>query len=245
VVRVADGRITHYEVLLRMRGKNGEIHSPGEFIPVAERMGLIHPIDLWVVANAIDFLASLADDQAEIGLTVNLSCHAFHEHSLLSLIREKLQRTGVAASRVTFEITETATVSNYHQTREMIARIRGLGCHFALDDFGSGFSSFNYIKRFPVDYLKIDGQFILHLKENETDQVLVKAMIEIARQLGKETVAEFVETADVLQVLKKLGVDYVQGYLVGRPQPQLLRVANLSLPEFTESLQHVRLVQSH
>lgn len=231
VVRVGDGAITHYEVLVRMRGKLSEEFSPGDFIPVAERMGLIHQIDLWMVEKAIEFLASLSDHQAEIGLTVNLSCHSFQSKELYELIRQKLELSWVLPSRLTFEITETATVANHQQTREMIARIRGLGCRFALDDFGAGFSSFDYIKKFPVDYLKIDGQFIQNLLNDETDRVLVKAMIDIARKLGKRTIAEFVESPEVLNLLTQLGVDYVQGYLIGRPSPSLLPWRYLLLQE--------------
>jgi diguanylate cyclase (GGDEF)-like protein len=231
VVRVGDGAITHYEVLVRMRGKYAEEFGPGEFIPVAERMGLIHQIDLWMIENAINFLAALPESQSDVCLTVNLSGHSFQGNDLYSLIRQKLEWTWVSPSRLTFEITETATVANHHQTREMIARIRGLGCRFALDDFGAGFSSFDYIKKFPVDYLKIDGQFILNLLDDETDRVLVKAMIDIARKLGKRTIAEFVENPEVLNLLTQLGVDYVQGYLIGRPSPQLLPRQYLPLQE--------------
>jgi EAL domain-containing protein (putative c-di-GMP-specific phosphodiesterase class I) len=111
----------------------------------------------------------------------------------------------------------------------MITRIRALGFRFALDDFGAGFSSFDYIKQFPVDYLKIDGQFIQHLHDDETDQVLVKAMIEIARKLGKRTIAEYVETPTVLQLLQRFGIDYVQGYLIGKPEPHLLPIPSVPL----------------
>ncbi|MGX2039573.1 putative bifunctional diguanylate cyclase/phosphodiesterase [Methylocaldum sp. MU1018] len=237
VVRVKDGAITHYEVLIRMRGKRSDIFSPGEFIPVAERMGLIHHIDLWVVDKSIDFLASLPEHQSHISLTINLSGVAFQDQSLLPLIKQKLEMTWISASRLAFEITETATVANYQQTREMIARIRALGCHFALDDFGAGFSSFDYIKKFPVDYLKIDGQFIKNLLHDETDQVLVKAMIDIARKLGKKTIAEYVESPKVLSLLKTLGVDYAQGYLIGKPESHLLDKTAISIDDIASSAQ--------
>ncbi|WP_052808169.1 putative bifunctional diguanylate cyclase/phosphodiesterase [Methyloterricola oryzae] len=229
IVRVADGAVTHYEVLLRLQGRSGQVHLPCEFIPVAERMGLIHAIDLWVVENAVDCLATLPEHQAGLGFSVNLSVHAFHQSSLYSLLQSTLAARGVAPDRITFEITETAAVSSHQQTRELIAKIRALGCHFALDDFGAGFSSFDYIKKFPVDYLKIDGQFISNLLHDETDQVLVKAMIDIARKLGKRTVAEYVETNEVFQLLREFGVDYVQGYLLGRPSAQLLDLSALPL----------------
>jgi EAL domain-containing protein (putative c-di-GMP-specific phosphodiesterase class I) len=169
-----------------------------------------------------------------------LSGVAFQDQSLLPLIKQKLEMTWISASRLAFEITETATVANYQQTRDMIARIRALGCHFALDDFGAGFSSFDYIKRFPVDYLKIDGQFIKNLLHDETDQVLVKAMIDIARKLGKKTIAEYVENPKVLSLLKTLGVDYVQGYLIGKPEPRLLDKTTIPINEIANSSQAIQ-----
>lgn len=229
VVRLRDGAISHYEVLIRMRDNKGVVHGPGEFIPAAERMGLICQVDLWVLQNALDFLVALPSEQADVCLNLNLSGYTFGVRSLPGLIRKKLEETGILPSRITFELTETANVSSYHKTREMIQRIRALGCRFALDDFGAGFSSFDYIKKFPVDYLKIDGQFIRNLLHDETDQVLVKAMIDIARKLGKQTVAEFVENARILAVLQKLGVDYVQGYLLGAPTTSLLPERSVSL----------------
>jgi EAL domain-containing protein (putative c-di-GMP-specific phosphodiesterase class I) len=228
VVDLTSGAVTHYEALIRMRGSNNEVISPNEFIPVAERMGFIHGIDLWVVENAIDFLA---DIPSNISLSINLSSVAFQDEALLPAIKEKLEITWVDAKRITFEITETAAVDNFEQTREMIARIRALGCKFALDDFGAGFCSFNYLKTFPVDYVKIDGQFIQNLVNDETDQVLVKSMAEIATRLGKKTIAEFVETAGTVRILKEIGVHMGQGYIFGRPQIELLSSNTISLAQ--------------
>jgi diguanylate cyclase (GGDEF)-like protein len=222
IVRLSDGEISHYEVLLRMKGEDGELIGPNQFIPVAERMGLIHHLDMWVVEHAIDFLATLSGKEANTCLAINLSTYAFQDGGLLPLIKQKLETTWVSASRLTFEITETAAINNFDRTREMVARIRALGCHFALDDFGAGFSSFNYVKNFPVDYLKIDGQFIQNLVADETDQVLVKAMIDIAKSLGKKTIAEYVEDVETATLLKEFGVDYIQGYLLGKPSRKLI-----------------------
>jgi len=222
VVKLSNGEISHYEVLIRLRGENGVIISPGEFIPAAERMGLIHGIDLWVVESAIDYLAALPTEQSYISLAVNLSSIAFQDLSLLPTIKQKLEMTGVRAERLTFEITETAAVENYKQTRSMINHIRALGCHFALDDFGAGFCSFNYLKTFPVDYVKIDGQFITNLLNDETDQMLVRSMHQIAKKMGKKTIAEFVECPETIHFLREIGVDYGQGYIFGQPNEQLL-----------------------
>ncbi len=222
VVRLINGDVSHYEVLIRLRTEKGVTIDPGEFIPAAERMGLIHGIDLWVIETAIDYLAALPIRQSHISLAVNLSSVAFQDLSLLPTIKQKLEMTGVRAERLTFEITETAAVENYKQTRSMINHIRALGCHFALDDFGAGFCSFNYLKTFPVDYVKIDGQFIKNVLNNETDQMLVRSMHQIAKKMGKKTIAEFVECPKTIHFLREIGIDYGQGYIFGKPSEQLL-----------------------
>jgi diguanylate cyclase (GGDEF)-like protein len=221
VIELPGGRVVGYEALIRMRDTGGELVTPDRFIPVAERMGLIHDIDLWVVQHAIDVLASLPREQAHLTLNVNLSIHAFQDPALLPLVRDKLGRSGVAAERITFEITETAAVASYDQTRNMINQLRELGCRFALDDFGTGFSSFNYLKQFPVDYLKIDGSFIRNLLNDPVDQRLVKSMIEVGRTLGKVVVAEFVENAEILALLEEYGVNRAQGNFIGEPLPEI------------------------
>lgn len=229
VVQLHNGDISHYEVLVRMRGEEDQIITPDQFIPVAERMGLIHAVDLWVVENAIDFLAALPSYMSRISLAINLSGRAFQYPDLLQVIRDKLELTWVDASRLTFEITETAAVDNFERTRDMINKIRELGCKFALDDFGAGFCSFNYLKTFPVDYVKIDGQFVRNLDHNETDQILVKSMVEIAGKLGKKTIAEFVETPTVALKLKEIGVNLGQGYAFGKPERNLLEGHQVSM----------------
>ncbi len=221
VISLPSHETTHYEALIRMIGNNQELISPINFIPVAERMGLIHDIDLWVVDHAIDVLRTLP---VNLSLNINLSSHAFQDPALPPLIREKLATTGVDGKRITFEITETAAIANFSQTRNMITQLRTLGCRFALDDFGAGFNSFSYLKQFPVDYLKIDGAFITNLVNDPVDQTLVKSMTEVARTLGKRTVAEFVENSETLILLQEYGVDYAQGYYVGKPQP--LKIAS-------------------
>jgi len=230
VVDLFNGKISHYEVLLRMQGDNNQIIYPGDFIPVAERMGLIHGIDRWVVVNAIGALAKL-QAKSDIAFAVNLSSFAFQDESLLPLLKQQLDSTQLPAERITFEITETAAIENFEQTRKLIEDIRALGCKFALDDFGAGFCSFNYLKAFPVDYVKIDGQFIRHLLSEPTDQVLVKSMAEIGKNLGKKTIAEFVETPELVVKLKELGVHLGQGYLFGKPEVNLLPGNVVSIDE--------------
>jgi len=229
IVNLMSGDVSHYEALLRLRTEEGTIITPTEFIPAAERMGLIHGIDLWVIEHAIDYLAALPDHLANISLTINLSSVAFQDKSLLPTIKQKLEMTWVSAERITFEITETAAVDNFQQTSLMINQIRALGCRFALDDFGSGFSSFNYLKKFPVDYVKIDGQFIQNLANDETDRVLVRSMHQIAKKMGKKTIAEFVECPKTIEILREIGINYGQGYIFGRPSEQLLAISSLPL----------------
>ncbi|MCK4951465.1 MAG: EAL domain-containing protein, partial [Gammaproteobacteria bacterium] len=221
--------------LIRMQGEGGETYTPADFIPVAERMGLIQQIDLWVVEHALDFLAALPPEKADIIMSINLSGRAFQDRTLLPLIKQKLEMTWVSASRLTFEITETAAITNFSETRDMVARLRALGCRFALDDFGSGFCSFSYIKNYPVDILKIDGSFIVNMINDETDQLLVKSMIEVSHSLGKKVVAEYVENRQILEKLREFGVDYVQGYYIGMPDAELLEdVAHVLEPEHDE-----------
>ena len=214
VVHLHNGAISHYEVLLRMQGENNETITPEQFIPAAERMGLI-------IETAIDFLASQPAYMPNIYLAINLSGAAFQYPDLLETIRDKLELTWVDAGRLTFEITETAAVENFEKARSMINNIRALGCQFALDDFGAGFCSFNYLKTFPVDYVKIDGQFIRNLLNDETDQILVKSMVDIAVKLGKKTIAEFIESPTIALKLKELGVNFGQGYVFGKPERDL------------------------
>jgi EAL domain-containing protein (putative c-di-GMP-specific phosphodiesterase class I) len=158
----------------------------------------------------------------DISFNINLSANIFLDHQLYPLVERKQNETGVNPERIVFEITETSAVSNFEQTKARVNKLRSLGCSFALDDFGAGFNSYSYLKHFPVEMLKIDGAFITDLETDEVDQVLVKSMIEVAHKLGKKTVAEFVERQSTMDLLKNLGIDYIQGYLVGKPQVDLL-----------------------
>ncbi|WP_027156945.1 EAL domain-containing protein [Methylobacter luteus] len=235
VVGLFDGEISHYEVLIRMRDGDECVIDPGEFIPVAERMGLIHGIDAWVVDKAIDFLTSLPQEFSHIKLAINLSCMAFQDDSIAAFIRQKLDRSWVSGDRLTFEITETAAVGNFEQTLSTINQIRALGCHIALDDFGAGFCSFNYLKIFPAEYVKIDGQFIQNLVNDETDQMLVRSMQQIARKLGKKTIAEYVECPQTIKILREIGINYGQGSIFGKPLEQLSAQSAFRTHALTES----------
>lgn len=213
ILDVRNRNLSHYEALVRIPQQLGGDDQSARFMLAAERLGLAQQIDLWVVNNAIDYLANNGD----ISLGVNLSSHAFQENGLLPLLQEKLQNTRIAPERLTFEITETAAIMNFSDTRRMVGKLRDLGCRFALDDFGSGFSTYHYIKQFPIDLLKIDGSFIINITRDAEDQAIVQSMIEIAHSLGKEVVAEYIEDADTLGLLTQMGIDHAQGYYIGRP----------------------------
>ncbi len=210
---IAAGNVSHYEALLRLSANLGGDGRSAHFMMAAERLGLARQVDLWVVDNAIDFLAR----HPELSLGVNLSSHAFQEAALLPQLRRRLEHTAVAPERLIFEITETAAVTNFAETRRMIGGLRDLGCRFALDDFGSGFSSYNYLKQFPVDMLKIDGSFVTGVRHDRRDQAIVQSMIDIAHRLDKEVVAEFIEDMETYRLLVDMGIDYAQGYYIGEP----------------------------
>lgn len=213
ILDVKRDNISHYEALVRIPQPLGGDDKSARFMLAAERLGLAQQIDLWVINHAIDYLA----DNRAISLGVNLSSHAFQENALLPLLQEKLKSSEVEPERLTFEITETAAIMNFADTRRMVCELRDLGCRFALDDFGSGFSTYHYIKQFPIDMLKIDGSFIINVTRDAEDQAIVQSMIDIAHSLGKEVVAEFIEDAETLGMLTKMGIDHAQGYYIGKP----------------------------
>ncbi len=217
ILDITHGTTAHYEVLLRMQDNDGTLMAPGAFIEIAEKTGQIHAIDHWVLKTAISSLRDQLQDDPTVTFAVNLSAHAFMDPELLPLLRRGLEETGVPADHLIFELTETAALSDFAAACSLMEQIRHMGCKFALDDFGAGFSSFYYLKQLPVDYVKIDGSFIKDLANNPDDRILVKAMGEIAHGFGKKTVAEFVENAETLELLREYSIDYGQGYYIGRP----------------------------
>ncbi len=213
------GVIAGYEALLRMLDENGRPIAPTEFLKVAERIGLIHEIDHWVALNAISLIKKHQLDRKGLFLEINLSGKAFTDSKLLPKIKRAINSASVNPSNIVFEITETAIIENLVDAQHFIATFKAMGCCFALDDFGNGYSSFGYLKHLAVDTLKIDGSFILDLPNNSVDQHLVKAMVEVARGLQKLTIAEFVESSETVNILREIGVDYAQGYHIGYPAP--------------------------
>jgi EAL domain-containing protein (putative c-di-GMP-specific phosphodiesterase class I) len=196
-----------------------ELVLPGAFLETAERTGLIQDIDRWVVKRAIELLARNEIADQDVRLEVNLSGKAFADAELLPMIQRELLATNIDPSRLVLEVTETAAIANIDEAQKFLRTLRGMGCGFALDDFGVGFSSFSHLKHLPVDYLKIDGSFIRDLSRNTVDQHLVRAIVGVARGLGKRTIAEFVADEDTLRLLREYGVDYGQGFHIAEPGP--------------------------
>ena len=217
IVDTHSGAINDYEVLVRMICDDGQIILPGGFMPAAERFGLIHSVDRWIVSHAIKQLASLHDSGHRASFSINLSGKAFEDATLLPLIQELLDSSGLDPTWVTFEITETAAIANLSAAEEFITALKDIGCQFALDDFGTGFSSFAYLKHLPVDKLKIDGSFVKGMAHSSVDQAMVESMNQVAHALGKRTVAECVENEETLVLLKEMGIDLAQGNYLGRP----------------------------
>jgi len=217
ILDLRHGAIRQYELLLRMAGDDGEEVSAGLFIENAERFGLVQGIDRWVVHRAIELLASCEGQAKGLVLEANISGKALSDRTLLEAIRRDLVSAQVDPARLVLEVTETAAISNLFEAQEFVQELKEIGCRFALDDFGVGFSSFYQLKHLPVDFLKIDGTFIKELRSSEVDQHLVKAIVELAHALGKETIAEFVGDGAALTLLRTFGVDYAQGYHIGRP----------------------------
>ena len=202
------------ELLLRMVGRNGEIVAPGSFLPVAEKYGLIGEIDRWVLHEALRWAATGRR------VEVNLSAESVGVGSdLLKLIERELGAAGADASNVVFEFTETALMANLDAAKDFARGLTDLGCGVALDDFGTGFGSFNYLKHLAVGYLKIDADFVCDLSSNSANQHLVRAIVSLAQAFGQQTIAEGVEDAETLALLLEYGVDFAQGFHLGRPAP--------------------------
>ncbi|HET7794133.1 MAG TPA: EAL domain-containing protein [Rhizobacter sp.] len=208
------------EVLIRLQDDEGKIVAPMAFIPAAERYGLMPQIDRWVISKALAMHAGFARHyKLPARFSINLSGASMADASLVDFVRQELRRHRVAPELVCFEITETAAVGNFDVAVKLMHGLRELGCRFALDDFGAGMSSFTYLKRLPVDYVKIDGAFVKDMSKDEVDFAMVEAIHKIAHRMGLRTVAEFVQNDATIEMLRGLGVDYVQGYGVEKPRP--------------------------
>ena len=209
----------HIELLVRLRDEDGRIVSPGAFLPAAERYGLVPLVDRWVLAEAIAHFDALhASGRPPRRCAMNLSATTLEDDTLPDFVLELVRRHGVAPERLCFEITETEAVRNLARAARFIERLRGFGCHVALDDFGAGMSSFGYLKNLPVDTIKIDGSFIRDLEGDPMSRSIVDAITEIGHQRGLDVIAEWVDKPSTIAILRELGVDYGQGYALHRPE---------------------------
>ena len=219
LLELCSGAVARHEILLRMVAEDGEHIAPMAFLPTAEQAGLVQAIDAWVIRHAIDLIARQAQRGHALHLDVNISGASVTDPELLAVIERELASAEIDPSCLIFEITETAAIGDIKLAQQFAGRLGELGCGFALDDFGAGFGSFFYLKHIPFDTLKIDGEFIRGLVHCERDQIMVKAIARVARDLGTETVAEFVTDDATRELVRSYGVHYAQGYGIGRPRP--------------------------
>jgi len=210
----------HYEILLRMESSDGKFIPPGLFLPAAERYNLSSRIDRWVIKATFKWLSAHPNHVENLHLcAINLSGLSLGDNAFLQFVVQQLASSQLPAEKICFEITETAAISNLVNATTFIKTLKEAGCLFALDDFGSGLSSFAYLKNLPVDFLKIDGIFVKDMVEDPLDFAMVKSINEIGKVMGKQTIAEFVESAEIMDKLREIGVDCAQGYHLGKPKP--------------------------
>jgi EAL domain-containing protein (putative c-di-GMP-specific phosphodiesterase class I) len=218
IVSLLDGRVSQCEALVRLADEpHGRLVAPGSFLPAAERYGLVRDIDRVVLGKVV---ALLAEDHGPT-VAINVSALSVTDGAMLAEIERLLGARGVDPARLVVEVTETAAISDMERARAFCEGVQGLGCAVALDDFGSGFGSFQYLKHLPFDFLKIDGDFIRGLPVSRTDQLVVKALVDVVRGMGRRTIAEFVSDEATLRLLRDYGVDYAQGFEVGRPMARV------------------------
>jgi diguanylate cyclase (GGDEF)-like protein/PAS domain S-box-containing protein len=219
IVTINGDGVPRYELLLRMRDEHNRLLAPSAFLDNAERFDLIGGIDRWVLGRAVHMLHDHHQAGNDINLTVNLSGKTMNDEAIVTDLAQMLQEHPIPRGALIVEVTETAAIVNIERAAALARELRALGCHFALDDFGSGFSSFYYLKHLEFDYLKIDGEFVANLVANPADQLVVRAVVDIARGLGSRTIAEFVGDDATVALLHDIGVDYGQGFHLGRPGP--------------------------
>jgi EAL domain-containing protein (putative c-di-GMP-specific phosphodiesterase class I) len=217
IMSLNTGDVTRCEALLRMTGTDGSAIMPDDFLPSVESLPVMDRIDRWVIQSAIRHLAEPEVAESGLMVGVNLSARAFDDPQLPDTILAWLAASGVAPDRIVFEVTETLAITDLDRANAFIDTLRRSGCRFAIDDFGSGFASFAYLRHLRVDFVKIDGRLVQDLREGKL--TMVQGIVAIARGLKLETVAEWVEDAETLELLRECGVDYAQGFLIGHPGP--------------------------
>jgi len=214
--------ILHYEVLIRMQGENGDLYYPDAFLPTAERFNLMCEVDMWVMNEAISSLKKIQSSERNVCISINLSGHTLNAEDSLHKIKALIKEHDVDPQSLIFEVTETCAIANFDSASQFIDEMKWLGCRFSLDDFGSGFCSFSQLKCLPADFVKIDGQFVKGMARGSIDRAIVTAMNDVAHSLGRYTVAEYVESPEVLRLLKICGVDRVQGNYVSIPREEII-----------------------
>jgi len=214
-------KIFNYEVLVRMIGESGELHYPDSFIPTAERFNLMTDIDMWVLENALQEAVATGISSKKMRPSVNISGNTVDSDESLERIKSLIEQYNISPSSLTFEVTETCAIANLEDANDFISELRKIGCRFSLDDFGSGFCSFSQLKNLPTDFVKIDGQFVKSMARGATDRAIVTAMNDVAHSLGRYTVAEYVESPEIVRLLKICGVDKVQGNYISEPLTEL------------------------
>lgn len=217
IVDIVTGETSHHEVLVRLKMDDDKIVSPDMFLPAAIRFGLMAEIDAWMIDHAIEAYAQHCQNDASLRFAINLSANAFETENLSSYVQSRLDEYGVAPDKIMFEITENLAVRHLSHVEKQITALREMGCEVALDDFGKGYSSLGYLQQLSVDYIKIDGSFIRNLAKNTVDQKMVRLIAEIGREAGMKTIAEYVQSGPVFSLLAELGVDYAQGFYIGKP----------------------------
>ncbi|WP_160148493.1 EAL domain-containing protein [[Leptolyngbya] sp. PCC 7376] len=237
----------HFEILIRLRTEDGKILSPGSFLPIAERYQLMTKIDRWVISHFLEsqhiYLQEMWNKYSSENVSkqsfysLNLSADSLNDPEFLPFLEEQFRQYHVPPEVICFEITETVAIANLHRAIKIIRAIKDLGCRFALDDFGSGMSSFGYLQTLPVDFLKIDGLFIRELCQNSMNEIIVTALNQVAKAVNIQTIAEFVEDEATIEKLQEIGVDYAQGYGIARPQP-LPQRQRTSSKELTKTIIH-------
>ncbi len=220
IVPLDNSSDTHYELLIRMIDEDGQVVPPGAFLPAAERYNLVESLDRWVIESAFSLLAENPVFLAETTfVSINLSGQSLTRGDFLDFVISQFGTFKIDGAKICFEITETAAISNLSAAAKFISNLKGQGCRFALDDFGSGLSSFAYLKNLSVDYLKIDGMFVRDILGDPIDHAMVKSINEIGHVMGMQTIAEFVENDEIKGMLRENGVNYAQGYGISRPLP--------------------------
>ena len=213
-----NAHVQYYELLLRLKGDDNQVILPNTFIPSAERYGLMSSIDRWVLQTALSTLANQLSDR-KLRLSINLSGNSLNDETLLDFVQAQFNQYSIPPEWICFEITETAAIQNLSRAQYFVSEVRRLGAQVALDDFGSGLSSFRYLKTLSVDYLKIDGSFVKDMLESQSDKAMVTAIHQVGHTMGIYTIAEHVEQQEIIQQLQEMGVDYAQGYALGYPKP--------------------------